>query len=410
MDWNLKKMRPAAAASLVTITSFLSAADDSQIRNLENRFTALEQKVGVNGIITPAARPRVTDGVNLFVTGEALFWKVHEDGLDYAVHKDDITSCVACPESASAIGSGDAFVDGDVKHPRKNMDWGYRFGLGYVPPHDGWDVNLTWTHFNSHSEGCDRDHDCGDCNNEGFLPTYILPCNNCNCAECPVVVDACGKLHVKLDTLDLELGREFFVSKWLTLRPHIGGRAVQIRQNYLVSYEGAVASGCGVSSPHTTVLVPSGTELEFDLRQKFRGIGPRAGLNSSWYFMRDWSIYGNLAFSALWGRFQLHDVAGYESETASDPCVCEEVCVALDLEDRYNSVKFVTDIALGLAWEHFFNDDTWALGLNIGWEHHLYLNQNQFIKIESDTQTAAYARNQGDLSFSGWTFGARVDF
>ena len=36
MDWIFKKMGPAAALSLVAFTSFLNAADDAQVRNLEN--------------------------------------------------------------------------------------------------------------------------------------------------------------------------------------------------------------------------------------------------------------------------------------------------------------------------------------------------------------------------------------
>lgn len=418
MDLNLRKMWPAAAASLVAITSLLSAADDSQMRNLENRVTALEQKKGASGMINPSARPRVKDGADLFVTGEALLWKVHEDGLDYAIQKDDPTACVACPDTATLpnrLGTGDAYVEGKIKHPKQGMDWGYRLGLGYVPPHDGWDVNLTWTHFNSSSQGCDHEEDCDDCTCEcapnGFLPTYILPCNNCNCAECPIVSDACGKLHVKLDTLDLELGREFFVSKWLTLRPHIGGRAVQIRQNYKVEYRGAVGSGCGAAAGVDIFVPSSASELEFDMHQKFRGIGPRAGLNTSWFFARDWSLYGNMAISALWGSFRLNESAEYESETEVGPCGCEsDVCEGFDVKDKYNSLKFVTDLALGLAWDHGFSDDTWFLGFNVGWEHHLYVNQNQFYKFVDDDQTASYVRNQGDLSFAGWTFGARIDF
>ena len=89
MDWNLKKMWPAAAASLVAVTSCLSAADDMQTRNLENRISALEKRGGAGGgMLNPSSRPGVRDGSDVFITAAALYWKPNETGLSYAIQEN----------------------------------------------------------------------------------------------------------------------------------------------------------------------------------------------------------------------------------------------------------------------------------------------------------------------------------
>ena len=105
MEWNLKKMWPAAAASLVAFTSLVNA-DDMQMRNLENRVAALEQKKGANGIINPAANPPTRDATGLFITADFLYWKAHESGLAYAFQSENnaVTPSAASEMEAKQIG------------------------------------------------------------------------------------------------------------------------------------------------------------------------------------------------------------------------------------------------------------------------------------------------------------------
>src|ERR1700722_20092866 len=135
MNWMFKKMCPTAALSLVAFTSLLNAADDAQIRNLNNRVTALEQKKGGSGgMINPPARPVVTDGVDIFITGEILVWRAREDNLDYAVQLDQVPTL-------NGVNSGSGV------HFKGKWRPGVRVGIGYNMPHDGWDLNLIWTNF-----------------------------------------------------------------------------------------------------------------------------------------------------------------------------------------------------------------------------------------------------------------------
>ncbi len=87
MQWNLKKMLPLAATSLVAFTSIVNAegnnngngnynsqngngngnGNNAQMRNLENRVNALEQRRGSSGMINPPGRPQVRDGADIFI-------------------------------------------------------------------------------------------------------------------------------------------------------------------------------------------------------------------------------------------------------------------------------------------------------------------------------------------------------
>lgn len=381
MKWNLKKMLPAAAASLVAFTSLVNA-DDMQMRNLENRVTALEQKKGANGMINPAANPPTRDATGLFITAEALYWKARETGLGYAIESDDdVTS----------------HVNGDMRRPKTRYDWGFKVGLGYAMPHDGWDLYANYTWFNSKKRHCDDDCDdcCSQCGTELFFPTFYAPCQGTNL--CPSVTDACGKWKLHLQMLDLELGREFFVSKWLTLRPFVGGRGVWINQKYDIEYSGQPS---GVETP----FIAAGTEQEFDLKNRYRAGGLRAGLDTQWYFARDWSFYAEMAINIVLGQFRVKENADVETTaTGAETNI-------LHLEDKFIACRPIADLGLGISWDHGFADDAVHFGINFGWEQHYFWGQNQFDRFVDTQLSGAYVTNQGDLGVSGWVLGARLDF
>jgi hypothetical protein len=103
MKFGLKQMLPVLAA-VTTLASVICSADDMQMRNLENRVSALEHRRGSNGMINPPARPVVRDGVDLWIQAEALYMHATEDCLSYGIKND--TAAVA----------GATVVDGRVKN------------------------------------------------------------------------------------------------------------------------------------------------------------------------------------------------------------------------------------------------------------------------------------------------------
>ena len=140
-------------------------------------------------------------------------------------------------------------------NPERKWDYGFRFGLGYVLNHDGWDIDAMWTHFRRNAS----DDVVADANTTTSriytLWSAVVPGAGDFMQTAPAVptlpiaaeVQTSWRLH--LDLIDLELGRSFYTSKYLTLRPHIGLRGASIRQNYDITYLGGSFREGTASSP-----------------------------------------------------------------------------------------------------------------------------------------------------------------
>ncbi|MBS0605458.1 MAG: hypothetical protein KF898_00215 [Parachlamydiales bacterium] len=372
MKYNLKKMWPAAAASLVAFTNLSFAdADNAQMRNLENRVTALEQRRGANGVINPPGRPQVRNGADLFITADALYWIAHEDGLPLFVENED-------------QGFTTNLHKADAEGLHWDWDWGFRVGFGYNMPHDGWDLSLTWMRV--YGKAHEHEHAHGD---DALYPTLTHPganLNGVNLGRGPYT-KAKGHWKLQLNQIDLEMGREFFVSKWLTLRPHFGLRTDWIHQKLEVHYnrfEGV-----------------SGQDYEVEMKNHFWGLGIAAGLDTQWGLGGGWSIYGNAAFAVLYGFHELDR----EDELANGT-----EFKWVDMDYSYRVSRAVGDLQLGLRWDTMFDKDRFHFGIQAGWEHHIYFSQNQFPRFVDDVAIGDFIANQGDLTFQGWTLSARFDF
>jgi hypothetical protein len=65
MHWNWNKMLALAATSLIALSNLSFAdGDTAQMRNLENRVSALEQRKGASGMINPQGRAQIKDGAD----------------------------------------------------------------------------------------------------------------------------------------------------------------------------------------------------------------------------------------------------------------------------------------------------------------------------------------------------------
>lgn len=410
MALNLKKLWPAAAASLVAFTSFLTAADDTQMRNLENRVSALEQRKGSNGMINPPARPMVRDGVDLFVQVSPFIWQAEQSGLDYAMKWNNST-----PASNNS-GSG------RFKHPHFEWDWGFKLGAGFNTCHDGWDVFLQWTRFHP-----DRSHastgvtpffttTLGTAFPAAVVYPLLLPASTAMGSATGPITSTFGpgsgasmSWKFRLDLLDLELGREFFVSKWLTLRPHAGLRSAWLHQRSTVHYYN-LTNGDGDTEPLVQIA-----DMKVGLKNNFWGMGPRAGLDAQWGMGCGWSLYSDFAASLLLGHFSIYESQEPAIAFGGSPVVGSSET----FEEKYRAMRAAFDLEIGIRYQQLFCCDQYGLMVQLGWEQHLFVNQNQLTRLATVPTTApstanSYSftpvTNQGDLGTQGVTLTVEFDF
>ncbi len=376
MQWNLKKMWPAIAASMLLATSFTHADfSDSALRNLENRLTCLEQKRGVNGMINPPAMPLTRNGWDFQVSADALLWQLQEDGLTYAVETTPSTGTPTPTVADAPVGANSI---------KQKYNWGFRIGLDWTMSHDNWDIALDWTHLisNRHGNSTAAAATATAAANvlvktQGFVSSAGTPLS---------FTSAKANYHNRLDQIDLNLGREFFISKWVTLRPFFGLRADWLHQRLRSSYVVPSTSIAGVTTPSQTQAT--------DQRNKWWGIGIESGLNTQWNLCGGFSLYGNVATAIEYGLQKLS--------------LTESGVVNAAFSSSYHICRPILDLQLGLGWDYNFCEDGFHFGLKLGWENHVYFDQSRFLSYN----TVNYSDNAsgGSLTYQGWTLHACFDF
>lgn len=362
MQRNLRKLGSVIASSIL-ITNFIQADVNEQIvddnnsvvdvrnpsipTNTENRIVYIEKRSNANGMVNPPAMPLTRNDWDLQISADALFWQLQEDGLIYAIETTNLTLPV------------------QVDRVKQKYNWGFRAGLNWTIPHDNWDIAATWTHLITNRHG-----------NSTVTPGNILIKPDLVLSS-PAVgfTTARAKYHNRLDQICLNIGREFFISKWVTLRPFFGLRNDWLRQRSRAFYSGATSAPTDIQQSQRRV--------------HWWGIGIESGLNTQWSFCGGFSIYGNAATAIQYGLQELQ--------------VRESGIIADSFNDSYHVCRPTIDLQLGLGWDYNFCDDGLHFGLKLGWENHVYFNQAYSILGRTPLL-------QGNLTYQGWTLHANLDF
>lgn len=324
-------------------------------------------------LITPSAGPRVDHGIDAWIAADFIYWTARMDNLSYA---------------QTGVTKGDVNASkGNTKYPDWRWKPGFKAGLGLGIPHDGWDVfvEYTWLHsraWNSVNE-----------NEKGILATWNISHLLLFSKGVDDIQSAKSNWKLQYNALDLSLGRNYFVSKFLALRPFIGFKGGWINQDYRVKYHVAA------------------TDLDSNLRMKndqsYWGIGLRTGLNTSWHLTQTWSFYGNLALSALWSQFEVNRkdtrIDTLNDGSQDSPPLNTNV-TTINTENDFHTIKGLLELGIGMRGEWWFAEDRYHFLVQAGWEQQLWINHNQLIK------TSVFQANHGDLTLQGLTIKARFDF
>lgn len=347
--------------------------------------------------INSAVRPLTCNGDTVILVA-GFYWNAHQDGLEYAIENQ-----VPLPSSHSfpQIQNLNNLIDSKYQSPNFKWDFGFKASLAYNSPCDGWDFDVIWTWYrgkaSSHIEA-----QVGD--NNSLIPLW---------SAFPAFIgslfasDIETHWKLQLNLIDLELGRESWASRYLTLRPFLGLRIAFIKQNYIIKHKGGAWS-----------LQPQPLNNEVNLDNNFKGVGVRSGLDSVWNFGRGFAFYGNLAFSILYGKFHVHQ--DEKNQRTTFPYVKN---VVLETEDSFRASRGILDFFIGIQWSTIFCQCHYALTAMLGWENHLFFNQNQLWTVNRYGEIPelpmpgqdflgvnSYSQNRGDLSTQGWTLTLRFEF
>lgn len=345
----------------------------------------------------------------LFVT--PFYWNAHQDGMEYAV----LTHVQNPAVSGTTIADGgtnsnilqlNTLTDTQIQRPDFKWQWGFKLGFDYCTSFDGWDVGATWTYYKGKAHNV-VEAEASD--NRTLLPIWSAFSPAQGSVLYATEIDTDWKLDMNL--LDLELAREFWSSKYLALRPHVGLRIAFLDQNYNIDHSG------GSWSARTAAPLQDPFNGYTDLTNDYRGVGVRTGLNTTWNIGCGWAFFSDAAGSLVYGRF---------SNTYK-----ERIRLAVNPHDKYNiaeydysfrATRLFLDLNLGLQWSTQYCDGKYGFLAALSWENHLFLDMNQMWRINRAGDLAlnngvpnllgenVYAQRRGSLDLQGWSLKIQFSF
>jgi hypothetical protein len=332
--------------------------------------------------ITPPQAPKVCGWANYFFTADFIYWKMVSDGYQFAAG--------GVPTNNNGnIGSPTS----EGKSPGPDFDFqpGFKVGAGFKFAHDGWDLYANYTWLNPAKIKTQISSPDGHLVGPG--DPYL---------SAPTLLRVKDTFQQSFNTLDLELGRQFFLSRFLTLRPYFGLKAMWIDQHkrdYSTVFND-ISNGLvgGVSS---VIVQPGNTITTLIAKQDVKswGVGIRGGFAPVWYFMKDFGLYGNFAASCLWSSFKNHTRTSFKG-FFTDPvtgAITPISAISGNIGRSFHTVTPVIEVGLGLTYMMFFHEDTSALTLSAGWEEQVWIGFN-----------GGYP--SGNLSLQGFTFKVGYEF
>jgi len=349
----MKTLLKTLAITSASLVSFVSADDATQ------QTTETKQPMQM---ITPSAGPRVENAIDGVFTADFIYLIATQGGLNYASNNFDSASLDQLPQ-------------GNTYFPNFGFEPGFRVGMGMDLAHDAWDIMAQYTYFHTPTQTRYNDFSNSDYETQDQSDTNTE--------------NAKSHWRLKLDVIDLDLGRNYYISQYLALRPFFGAKTAWNRQNYISESE------------YPSNEVPN--YRNFVQHQYAYSIGIRTGLNTSWQFSRNWNVYGNTAFSLM----NTHEKVNYKYYGSNDDITYD---LNNSIVSEQNTIQPVIELAMGFGYDCFFDDDNYHLGIQVGWEFQYWNNNNYYINETNTNQTQALPFNVGDLSLQGLDVKFRLDF
>ncbi|MBM3207967.1 MAG: hypothetical protein FJZ57_05105 [Chlamydiae bacterium] len=367
------------ALGILALSTSLVSADQGTKQNQSSKMNPPQpMPMGVTsqptGVITPPVAPTVNHGADFFVEADFIYWYAQEYGLDYA--------------KSTGLGDGNIrkIKSGHVAQVNRKWEPGFKIGIGLEFEHDGWDIFANWTWLNPIA------------GNTSYLDYNSRRVNFFDIGQPSIFTDiscdsASGSWNLHFNAIDLELGRDFFVSRYMTLRPHFGLKTAWINQNFNRTYD---INGYVEVNPNFPYSGPGSFfvgMLENNQSLESWGLGIRAGLDPVWHISRCWGIYGNLALSAMYQYYSAETELNYEGRLGNE-------FPLTSLSKGNHTVTPVLELGLGLEYMTWFSNESYMLHVKAGWEEQVWFNTNQFINVSQN----------GNLTFQGFTFNVGFHF
>jgi len=354
-----------------------------------------------------------------FVDAEFLYWYARETNLSYALKIQSKESTNVPPEDSPLFRLKTlVFAPQTYEHLSTKWDPGFRVGVGFNSECDGWDYYLNWTYFHnkkSNSISVSPDYGLKEELKEGrdeerlFVPFFaenqecllLNPWINASFhgigggfigqfSVNPIAILFGGgssilsfdkinaKWRLSFNSIDLELGRKYWLSRCFNLRPYAGLRGAWTRTTFQTkSFRNASGIFSGIDFA-----------LDVTLKDRFKtrnwGAGLLGGIQPTWYFCNNFALYSNFDMALLWGEFENKKREKYRTVTnliAPEEFQFLSITITDPSYSNLSKSKFfqmnaLLDMSIGFRWEENWCCDQYRTTVDIGWEHHIWFDHN----------------------------------
>ncbi len=297
--------------------------------------------------------PRAYHCGQLYVWGEYLSWRLHEDGLHFAV---------------SGVETS---IRGELYALDGNWESGFRVGCGYQFPGNFWEASLSWL--------CIKMSDSKSVTPPAGLElwaTRSLPSG-------PDDLDlARGDFDGKINSIDFELAAPFYTRSCFSIAPYLGVRGDWIGKDFTIFYAGQ-----------------GGGNVNFFDKLQMWGVGPQGGVKSNWYFTDNFSLFGKAGFAYLLGQFDEHQVSA-NSTGGGD---------SNNVDYEFFGTTPVLNYLLGIEYSGCqfmcLSLDFW-----LGWESTIWFDVARTFQYLDPTLEGNLVQEDYNLTASGLSFRLQVGF
>lgn len=316
-----------------------------------------------------------TPRTGFHVYAEYLLWKPEQDQMQFVAVGD-----LGLTLNGSTIPSGNHKIK--IIEPSFRYHSGCRLGGGYQMPCTNWDFQVAWTNL------------FDTVTTHASTKGKVIPITEI----IGILANTNGSLghkaksiwHFGYNTVDFEVGGSYALLSNVIMRPYFGAKVAQIRQKQNVKIHGTL------TNQHIPLI------LKTTKKNDFSGIGPSIGVDASWRFCSQWSLFGGISGSLLYGKID----SSIKPAATIGPKV-----ISLDLKDhKKNRLRPNVNLQLGLDWDYSCYCDGFQVKLAVAYEMQYWWNQWQCPGSAAGAITTGGRSSQGDLKLQGFSASVEVLF
>ncbi len=268
-----------------------------------------------------------------YVSADFLYWRAENHGFSYAYELKTTT-----PTGLNV---------GEVR--RVNPEWepAFRVGLGWNTKYDFWDVFLNYTWYRNHAK---ETKTSTPASTPRFIPMWPVFDSSVVSGQFPTV-EASWRLLMNMG--DLEVGRLTYLTSSLAIRPLMGVRGGTLHQKFVTQFSGGVST----------------VNDNFNGKNDYWGIGPRAGLNGEWHLNKGFSLIGNAATALLYGKTNV--------KTTHETKITGATAFSVEREYTDDFYQLVPNLQLllGFQWQTCFWCEKMFFKVSTAWETNIWWDQ-----------------------------------